>query len=191
MVGECLNPLTLRIAGLVGVMATRRILCIFLFPIGNGDCVMRTAFVTILFVYATYILKDPASMLALNAAVWMPKSTDNSPLEWNARYIHERLRHLWKHQSNGEQVTTETSDRYYLSIWYLRTQVEKHDKTLPHEACRDGFFLKDNTLWSLIISVHTSFGNAVRHSKTMHTHKWIINITWFACDFFRTDFFTR
>ena len=39
-------------------------------------------------------------------------------------------------QMHGEQVTIETSDRYYLSIRYLRTQVEKHDKDLPDEAER-------------------------------------------------------
>ena len=56
--------------------------------------------------------------------------TFNIRLGRSVRYIHKRLRHLWRSPSNGAQVTTETSDRYYRyhNMSYLRMLVEKHDE---------------------------------------------------------------
>ena len=69
------------------------------------------------------------ALVGVMATSWM-----YSPLGRNSRYIHERLRHLWRYPSNGVQVTTETSDRYYHNMSYLRMLVEKHDKNLCDEA---------------------------------------------------------
>ena len=92
--------------------------------------------------------------------------TFNIRLGRRVRYIHERLRHLGRYPSNGTQVTTETSDRYY-NMSYLRMLVEKHDKTYLMWVFW-GQTMKTNNLWALIITIHTPLGTAVRHSLYAH-----------------------
>ena len=60
----------------------------------------------------------------------------------------------------------------YHNMSYLRmlVEIQKHDKTyvMKQRWVFGGQTMKTNTFWALIITIHTPFGNAVRHSLYAH-----------------------